>query len=643
MSVATRIAIVGSGPRGLAVLERLAVHLAGPPTGAATDASACVEIFLIDEVDIGAGRIWRPQQAGHFITNTVAGEVSAFSGPSDGGPARAGAGPSFIEWWRQARPEEADINGYPPRALYGSYMHEVLEAVARTLSGCGVTLHRLRQRVVDLYREDTSRVLCFADGERLAADRVVLATGHARPQVAVAAAPGRPSGTVQQIHGDSAADMPLSDIPPGARVGVLGLGLSFYDVLAALTLGRGGRFVPADEAPDGALRYLPSGREPVLYASSRSAVPVQSRGRNQKSSTFAYKPSILLAERLAALHRPGHTRFKEQILPLLEAELNLVYLETRLRQRLGTAAAQALRADVERQQVHGLDALWRVADAHGAADVAPLRLAQVVQPFAGAAFDSPRAFEQALVAHLARDVAAACAGNVDSPFKAAMDVLRDVRSLIRPLIDFGGLHPDSHRRDLIEWYSPVSALAAAGPPVFRTRQLLALIAAGKLRVIGPGLQVAHDEAGGGWHLSSSQVADSTVAVDTLIDARIPMPDIRSDPSPLTRALLKRGLWRPFVNQIAGTQDGARFESGGVDVSASPYHPINAQGRADPQMHVLGIPTEHTRWFTQVGSTRPGHWTDFVADADAIASHLLTPVATAPQRHHAPAPVLDEHE
>jgi hypothetical protein len=38
--------------------------------------------------------------------------------------------------------------------------------------------------------------------------------------------------------------------------------------------------------------------------------------------------------------------------------------------------------------------------------------------------------------------------------------------------------------------------------------------------------------------------------------------------------------------------------------------------------VLGIPTEHTRWFTQVGSGRPQVWTGFTADADAIAADLL---------------------
>ncbi|WP_278255872.1 hypothetical protein [Nocardioides convexus] len=53
-----------------------------------------------------------------------------------------------------------------------------------------------------------------------------------------------------------------------------GLGLTFYDSLALLTEGRGGRYVD-----DGtALRYLPSGNEPLIVAGSRSGVPLRARG-----------------------------------------------------------------------------------------------------------------------------------------------------------------------------------------------------------------------------------------------------------------------------------------------------------------------------------------------------------------------------
>lgn len=50
--------------------------------------------------------------------------------------------------------------------------------------------------------------------------------------------------------------------------------------------------------------------------------------------------------------------------------------------------------------------------------------------------------------------------------------------------------------------------------------------------------------------------------------------------------------------------------------------MRRDGSAEEELYVLGIPTGHTRWFTQVGSGRPGRWGDFTGDADAVAGHLL---------------------
>lgn len=604
------IAIVGSGPRGLAVLERLAVHLSDR-------GGRDVSIWLIDAENVGAGRIWRPDQSQQFIMNTVAGEVTAFSGPSDGGPSRAGAGPSFSEWRLAHEPDSDPSDGYPPRALYGRYMHYVLNAIEQSLAACGTRLHRMHADVVDMERRGGQRVLLLGNGKQLTADRVLLATGHARPAPADSFSSLSATGP-QYMPGDSAPDMPLHTLQPGEAVGLIGLGLGFYDIMAELTLGRGGRFV---ETGNGELQYVPSNREPLLYAGSRSGLPVQSRGRNQKPSDFRYVPAIFTPARLASVHRPGHTDFRDLVLPLLEAEVNLVYYATELQRRSGESQAQLFRDQVAQCPPSSVDELSVLARSFGLGDLKPLSLQQVANPFAGVRFDGPRELQEATCRHLRRDISEAEAGNVDSPFKAAMDIMRDVRGLIRPLVDFGGLSPQSHRHDLVEWYSPLSSLLAAGPPIFRARQLLALIEAGIVRIVGPDTSVGVDEGTAHWYLHSPQVAHSRVMVRTLVDTRIPKPDILQDPSPLTRSLLKKGFWRPFTNR----NDEAAYQSGGVDITQSPFHPIQHDGEADPNVHVLGIPAEHTRWFTQVGSSRPGQQTDFFMDADAIAQCMLAPV------------------
>ena len=69
--------MVGTGPRGIAVLERLGARLAARPP------ARPVEVLVLDTVQVGCGRIWRTNQPEHLLMNTPAGEVTMFSGPPD--------------------------------------------------------------------------------------------------------------------------------------------------------------------------------------------------------------------------------------------------------------------------------------------------------------------------------------------------------------------------------------------------------------------------------------------------------------------------------------------------------------------------------------------------------------------------------
>ncbi|WP_354640886.1 FAD/NAD(P)-binding protein [Kitasatospora camelliae] len=609
---AHRIAVVGSGPRGLMVAERLAARLAEEaPAGP-------VELYLIDEVEVGCGRVWRSDQPEWFMMNTVADEISAFSGTPDSGPARAGAGPSFGQWWSASDPDHPGPNSYAPRAVYGRYLRFVLDAVEGGLPA-HARLHRVTAAVQDLERTAAGYRLTLADGTRLPVDRVVLTTGHARPAAAgeqralAEFASDRPH--LRYIRGDSAADMPLEAVPAGAEVGILGLGLSFYDVMAAFTIGRGGRFVTDDA---GVLRYVPSGREPFMVAGSRSGMLLPARGRNQKSALNPYRPVLFTPERIRH-HRPkAPYDFASDVLPWLLAEVELVYYGTELRQRSGEQAAAALTAELAVALDAPLPDVAAAAARHGVGDLPRMDLDRLARPFERRTFADPHAFEEALTAAVREDLEHAERGNVDSPLKAALDVLRDTRWVIRQFVDFSGLNPASHRSDFLGWYVPRSSFLAAGPPRVRLQQASALIARGLLRIAGPDTRIVGDEATGRFLVSSPRVAGSEVAVDHVIDARIPNPDVRLDPAPLTSRLRERGVWTSYVNR-----HGAQaFDTGGVAVTGSPYHPVGADGRPEEGLYVLGIPTEHTRWFTQVGSSRPGLWSDFVHDADAIAVHAL---------------------
>ncbi|MFE9042602.1 FAD/NAD(P)-binding protein [Streptomyces sp. NPDC007818] len=631
------LAVIGSGPRGLSVLERLAVRTAAEAEEAAGGtAPRPVRIHLVDATEIGAGRVWRTDQDPWFTMNTVISQVTMYSGDPDGGPSRPGAGPSLGEWIAdRARAGEEPLgpDDYASRVRYGQYLTDVYRTIARNLPE-HVRLHPVRARVTALRPGEDGGYLLSLDTapHLLEADRVVLATGHPfnapddfeREMLQFTT---RTPGT-RYICGDSAADMPLDEhsVPAGGSVAIRGIGLSFYDVMLSLTVGRGGTF---RTRADGTLEYLPSGREPRIVAGSRSGLPIPARGRNQKEPSYSHKALFLTEDALLAARAArraqggtGQLDFAEDVLPLLRHEVEHVYQVTHVRNARGAEAADAFAAAHAEALRAGRDRRRLLADA-GLADVPPLDLFSLARPFEGERFGSPEEFRERLLKVMDEDLAAAALGTLDGPLKAALDVLRDIRNVVRLAVDFGGLLPDSHTGFFHGRFLPVNALLSAGPPMYRVEQLRALIQRGVVEVAGPGSVFGADERAGGFRVGSAQVAGPGRLVHTLIDARIPTPDLHRDTSPLTRQLIEEGIIRPYV--IPGPA-GSSYRTGGLEVTDSPFHVVDARGVPQPDLYALGIPTEHTRWFTQVGSSRPGVGTLFYRDADAIAADALRPAS-----------------
>lgn len=101
------IAIIGCGPRGISVVERRAVLMNDQQKHIPHKRGYAVHV--IDAYEPGAGRIWRQAQPSCLLMNTFANETTMFSGPSDNGPARPGAGipAEHTRWFMQvgiARP-----------------------------------------------------------------------------------------------------------------------------------------------------------------------------------------------------------------------------------------------------------------------------------------------------------------------------------------------------------------------------------------------------------------------------------------------------------------------------------------------------------------------------------------------------------
>ncbi|GAA2515800.1 FAD/NAD(P)-binding protein [Streptomyces longisporus] len=649
------VCVIGAGPRGLSVLERLCANARERALGTE------VVVHVVDPCRPGAGRVWRTDQSHHLLMNTVASQVTLFTDPSVQMAGELAPGPSLYEWARslvlmgepaaddvlddQVLAEARDLtpDSYPTRAFYGHYLRWVFARVVRTAPAhVSVVVHPLRAvRLQD--RPDGLQRVTLANGTRIEGlDAVVMAQGHLprradETQERLADFARRHSLT--HVPPVNPADTDLSHLAPGETVALRGLGLTFFDHMALLTAGRGGTFERAD---DERLVYRPSGREPVLYAGSRRGVPYHSRGRNQKGAHGRHEPLLLtlgkVAELRAAAERGG-LDFVRDLWPLIAKEAETVYYTALLTRRSCVCVSRSFREDT---LATGWDtpAEAAVLDRYGIAPTERWDWRLLARPYGGQAFSSPDDWRSWLLDALRRDVAESELGNVDGPLKAALDVLRDLRNEVRLLIDHGGLTGHSHREQLDRWYTPLNAFLSIGPPPSRIEEMTALIEAGVLHVLGPGMRVRTDERAGVFVVDSAEVPGSRVEATCLIEARLPEPDLRHTTDPLLRHLADTGQCRPFV--VADAEHGDH-ETGGLSVTRRPYHLVAADGRPHPRRFAYGVPTEAVHWVTAAG-VRPGVDSVTLGDSDAIALALLAlaapvPAPTAAALPLAPGPQL----
>lgn len=625
-----QIGIVGVGPRGLSVLERLCANeRANPRHGSVT-------IHVIDPSAPGAGSVWRTDQSRFLLMNTVASQITVYTDDSARIDGPIEPGPTLWEWAASLDPAGHDEltvaearslgpNSYPTRAFYGTYLRAGFRRVIeRAPAHVSVVVHRSSAVAM----ADTHGVpggpqgVRLADGTRLnELDAIVLAQGH----VSARLTPQQErTASLARIHHltyltpANPAEVDLDGIAPGEPVLLRGLGLNFFDYMALFTAARGGEFERVGER----LVYHPSGREPRLYAMSRRGVPYHARGENEKGAFGRYLPRLLTPERIAGMARP--LRFTVDLWPLIAREVECVYYETLLEGR-GRGAERAVFA--EKYLAEPLADAGPLLTAYQIEPALRWDWELLARPHRGRTFADRAEFRAWLLDHLAADVAHARAGNVRGPLKAALDVLRDLRNEVRLAVDHGGLEGNSHRDDLEGWYTPLNAYLSIGPPASRIEEMIALIEAGVLELTGPGTQIRLDTAEPTFLAGSTEVPGQPVRSKVLIEARLPEPDLRRTVDPLLRHLLATDQAAPY--RIAGV-NGTVYETGGLAVTERPYHLLDGAGRPHPRRFAYGVPTEAVHWATAAG-IRPGVDSVTLGDSDAIARAALAlpPVTVVP--------------
>jgi hypothetical protein len=637
-----RIGIIGLGPRGLSVLERLCAN-----------AAACVPPgtnLLVSVVDPHAGngsRVWRDDQDPVLLMNTVTSQISMFVDDSVDCAGPTLAGPSLYEWARfltlvgvpaglpeMVLREAAQLgpDSYPSRSFYGHYLNWTLSHVLRTAPP-NVTVQLHTDSAMDLRDAvDGSQVIRLTGGGTTGQlDAVVLTQGHLPAQ------PSRSEAGLSRFadeHGlryirpGNPADVALDAIGPDEVTVLRGMGLSFFDYMALLTIGRGGSF---SRHADGTLMYRRCGTEPRLVAGSRRGVPHQARGENQKGPSGRHSPLFFTAEVIGELRGRGERgqpiNFRCDVWPLIDREVRAVYYSTLMRDRGCSCEATAF--------LHNFAAVSEKDNIRATADpfvtapsVAEERLLsdwdiaenerwdwhRIDRPYTGLNLRTTAHFRAWLRTYLDNDVVEARLGNVRGALKAALDVLRDVRNEIRLVVDHGGLSGDSYRDDLQRWYMPLNAYLSIGPPARRIEEMGALIDAGVVSVMGPELVVVEDRRAGRFVASSAMLPDERVEATALIEARLPETDLRHTTDPLVRNLLARGESRLHRIPILS---GGSYPTGGLAVTQRPYRMLDANGHPHTRRFAFGVPTETVHWITAAG-IRPGVNSVTLSDADAVA-------------------------
>lgn len=624
-----RVAIVGVGPRGLSVFERLCAN------ESEFDHYDAIDVVLIDSTAVGSGAVWRRSQSTQLLMNTVASQVTIFTDSSVAMSGPVVAGPSLHEWAAYvtefavvedlpphvvSEARSVGPNTYPTRAFYGHYLRWAFEQI-RARSRSRVRVVEVHATAVDLRDSADGRQEIELDSRTVlgALDAVVLTQGHlalvgsddTRRTAARATALG-----LAYFRPGNAADAAVHGIPADAPVLIRGLGLTFFDYVALLTSGRGGRF--EEEGPR--LRYLRSGREPVVFAGSRRGVPHHARGENEKGSAGRHQALLLVPERIDHLRTRakqfGNVDFRRDVWPLVAREVEVTYYSALVTDRLSPselrwfrtlfldAPTAAAAVEILGQYKVGSDERWDWT--------------RITDPAYGLEFSDLDDYRSWLLGYLDEDARQARLGNVRGPVKAALDVLRDLRNEIRLIVDHGGISGRSYRDDLDRWYTPMNAFLSIGPPASRIAELAALVRAGVVRFVGPRLTIDIDGTIPAFVATSPVVDGATVRARFLIDARIQEPDVRNTGDPLLTGLLRTGAVRAYT---LCDPDGTRHQTGGLDVDRATHAVIDSRGRVHQRRYAFGVPTESVRWVTAAGP-RPGVNSVSLADADAIARSVL---------------------
>jgi len=605
-------AIVGFGSWGLCVLERT--------VALARRTDMPIRVHVIEPGQLGGG-VYAMSQPDYLVLNNPCGQLSLYASPEGTEDLPYAVG--LYEWavttgyrWCghdcRISTEGTPIQptDYLPRRLMGEYLVWFFDTLMAHAPD-NLEMVRHYASAVDIAASGGREAVVLDNGRTLCVNHVVLTSGHTWNDESVA------DGSDIRFLRPYPVEYFDRPIPPGTPVAVAGMGLVGFDLLTALTVGRGGTFEDVGDR----MRYVRSGNEPVIYLYSRTGVPYCAKSADGSDPYGAYRPVVCTPERFAAVTHPeGSTTrrevdFRHDLLPLLFAEMQARYLTHAAFLKGGGDESDEVRRLLEcgwREGVFG-KVVEHFEPVYGRFDPAS-------HVFAGAGrhYTSSTDYENQVYEMVENDLEAALVPG-KSPVKAALEVLRILRDQLRTVIEFGGLTFNSYLDFQSNIRGRINRLEA-GPPALRSQQLLALIDAGVVHVpFGPNPELTALPDGRVTIRSTELDEETTATVNGVVRGHLDLPSLVRSSSPLLTRLYAKG--RLTQMSYGSTPVGS------VAISEH-FHPVDADGHLQPNLSLLGVLTEGARYFTHYLPS-PQSRIRAVLDAQDCVQNLIDQPSTAP--------------
>lgn len=568
----TKIGIIGCGPWGLNVLERLIFHLS-----LRNAHNYSFEIHVIDPNQAGTG-VYSELLPDYLLLNTECQQINLFGSVVMNREASlAYETLSFYEWLLNngyifddyGNKREIQPTDFVPRKWLGRYLNWVYKVLLAHLPDhIQVVKHSdYALRIMNIANKE---IVSLQSGIQLECDFVYMTVGHAQ------------SVQFGWIEQSPYQNQDMLDAFPHSRVQAIvqsqdkvilaGMGLVAIDVISYLTVGMGGKF---KRRHDGSLVYEASGREPIIYQYSRSGLPYLARPlvTDQASS---YEPRFLTRAFIDGLKRKyGRLDFREQILPIVWKEMSTYYESKQVALGEGEGFAP------EQSFFGGM----------------------------GSTFADGTVYQSSIVETIRADIRESLR---ECSKKSAIELIRVLRDLFRFTVDFNGLTEASYI-DFRQYILPHFYRMVVGPPPNKLLETIALVEAGVLHHnLGPNPVVSYASDIGKWTVTSQNLKKPVqFQADHAIRGFTKHNDLANTSSVLMANLLQQGRVKPY---------DVHDPSGGIDFNES-FHPINCFHQPENKLYVLGLLTDGKRNFN-LYIPSPHSRARAIVDADQCVQDMM---------------------